>query len=640
MSQSKQLPQLVAVGVLLAAPITQAQTVPVAVIQSPPVVSWVASGHDGKWVMTVDVSRVAFSHNGKWAATIDPFRGNTTLWDAKTGTKVVALSHANAVIEEPNKSAPNESLVVYSFQPKGDYSLVFSPDDRYVAAFDARNANSDAPVVWDCETGEVMRPWKLDASNQLRLSNTNLTPSEVRIWHNGDRGTLPGSFATPQDKEREISKIAISADGEKLAVARGYLGQKDRNDLIEIWSLRGGKPPYTFATDLHFLESLAFSHDSQWLGAASQTGDTEDKYTNILVGEVRLWHFADGVETKLKFENTLAIPDEGWSATSVAFSPDNKQLVADIFTPRDVPHGQDLENMSYDVRTTFFDVASGHTVNSTPLARSSAVNRARFFWLSPDGRRAIALEEKKFIPFNTLTGHRLSSFKTSRLSSNSHSFDPCEHELPFSGFATFSADVRQIAISDGQQLEMLDAKTGASTAGNAPVVVDEPNKEWRTLAATFSPSGATLAVAVCAPALSSGKLRLYNVANLQEFAASPTDSTLTSSLAFTPDGTLLFTGGYDGAVRVWETQHGSPVATLVRSMRGEWIVFTPDGLYDASANGASLLAWRLKGQIVVASELPDMRLPGLLPKLVSGERPKPTKPLTSAISSVLTHSDR
>jgi WD40 repeat protein len=108
----------------------------------------------------------------------------------------------------------------------------------------------------------------------------------------------------------------------------------------------------------------------------------------------------------------------------------------------------------------------------------------------------------------------------------------------------------------------------------------------------------------------------------------------------TPDGTLLFTGGYDGYVRVWETQHGSLVATLVRDTTGEWIVFTPDGYYDASAKGASLLGWRLKGQIVLASELPDMRLPGLLSKLASGEHPKPVKPLTSAITEALSRNSR
>jgi WD40 repeat protein len=191
------------------------------------------------------------------------------------------------------------------------------------------------------------------------------------------------------------------------------------------------------------------------------------------------------------------------------------------------------------------------------------------------------------------------------------------------------------------QLEIVDAKTGISTAGDPLMVAYEPNidKPWQALTAAFSPSGGTLAVAFCETPLGNGQVRLYNTSKLQELAVSAADIVLTS-LAFAPDGALLFTGGYDGAVRVWEAEHGSLVATLVRSIGGEWIVFTPDGLYDASANGASLLAWRLKGQIVLASELPDMRLPGLLSKLVSGEHPKPNKPLLSVISSALPHVDR
>jgi WD40 repeat protein len=549
----------------------------------------------------------------------------------------MALSHANAVIEEPNKSAPNESLVVYSFQPKGEYSLVFSPDDRYVAAYDARNANSDAPVVWDCETGEVMRPWKLDASNQLRLSNTNLTPSEVRIWHNGDRGTLPGSFATPQDKEREISKIAVSADGEKLAVARGYLGQKDRNDLIEIWSLRGSKSPYAFAKDLMPVKSVAFSHDSQWVASASQTSDITSRYTAILDGEVRLWHVADGAEIRLRPKDEDETVGDWWSATNVAFSADDKQLVADVFTTSEIitrnEEGGEPESLPFDARATFFDVATGHAVNSTPLGDDGSA-----FSLSSDGRRALVWRER-FTEVNTLTGHRINAFKTPQLSVDPSTFEQCEPGVHSFSFATFSADMKQVAVSNGRQVQILDAKTGASTASNAQVVAGEPDETWRTISGAFSPSGATLALAVCGSRLHTGELRFYSVSKLEQFAVSRPDSVLTS-IAFTPDGTLLFAGGYDGALRVFETQHGLLVATLVRSKGGEWIVFSPDGLYDASANGASLLAWRLKGQIILASELPDMRLPGLLSKLVSGEHPKSTRPLTSAIASALPHSDR
>jgi len=630
MNQPKQLPQLVAIGVLLSAPMALGQTTPVAVIQTP---------------KQVDEGRASFSPDGKWIATIDQDGRNPTLWDVKTGRKVVALPRARVDIQSPGGSISS------TFGPGGRDIFAFSQDGRYLAAFDAATTQFGPPVVWDRETGEVIGPWKLDAANHLRLSGANWTDTEVRAWPSLARGTLPASLANSQQNEPAIPTIAISANGEMLAVGRVRIqrySSAERTNSIEVWSLRGSKPPYTFAKDLLSLTSLAFSHDSEWLGAASLADSITGRYTDIYVGQVRLWHVADRAETKLKIENATVSLEKEWPATNVAFSPDNKQLVADVFTVGDLPDRDcppdercgDLESLPYDVRTTFFDVATGGAVNSTPLGKadSSVREYRRSFWLSPDGRRAFALQNK-FLPINTLTGHHLSTFKAFQLPPQPGSFDDCEIGVHAFGFAAFSADVKQVAVSDGQQLEIVDAKTGASTAGDAVMLADEPNEAWQTLTAAFSPSGGTLAVTVCTRWLGTGKLRLYNASKLQEFAVSKSDSVLTS-LAFTPDGALLFTGGYDGAVRIWETQHGSLVATLVRSKGGEWIVFTPDGLYDASANGASLLAWRLKGQIILASELPDMRLPGLLSKLVSGEHPKSTRPLTSAIANALPHSDR
>src|SRR5260370_42178156 len=44
-----------------------------------------------------------------------------------------------------------------------------------------------------------------------------------------------------------------------------------------------------------------------------------------------------------------------------------------------------------------------------------------------------------------------------------------------------------------------------------------------------------------------GELRFYSVPKLEQFAVSRPDSVLTS-IAFTPDGTLLFAGGFHGAL--------------------------------------------------------------------------------------------
>ena len=233
----------------------------------------------------------------------------------------------------------------------------------------------------------------------------------------------------------------------------------------------------------------------------------------------------------------------------------------------------------------------------------------------------------------------MNAFKPPELRPYPGALDECKAGLHAFGFAAFKHDGKQIAISDGQELQIVDAKTGAGTTANGIYFVNDAGEGWLALAASLNPSGNTLGVAVCNGFSDDGELLLYNSSNLLKVAGFRADSMLTS-LAFTPDGGLLFSGGYDGAVRVIETNHGSLLATLFRSMSDEWIVFTPDGLYDGSANGASLLGWRLKGQMVLASELTDMRVAGLLSKLVAGERPKPATPLASAVSAALTLNPR
>ena len=602
---------------------TAAQTIPIPVIQSP---------------VPADVGGAAFSHNGKLVATIGESGTYTTLWDARTGQKVVTLSSGRAPIVNPSGS-------IGSVYPSGPRTLVFSPDDRFIAAVD-NNSKGNPPVVWECETGQIVA-WKPGPANQLKLSVDGWTPGDVRSWSTGSRGKVPSLLGGATGQPLMVSKIAVSADGSKLALARGDVLAKQA-DSIELWSLRGSQAPISFGTGLNKVQSLAFSHDAQWLGAATQSQGETGKYTQILVGDVRLWHVSDAAEKQLTIENTRAAGDYEWSATNVAFAPDDKQVVANVFTPGELPqrdcppgmHCGDLESIPYDVRTNFFDITSGRAANSTPLGKSdsSESEQRGFFWLSSDGRRAIVMQEKLAL-VNTLTGREMGAFKPPELRPYPGALDECKAGLHAFGFAAFRNYGKQIAISDGQELQIVDSKTGASTTASGLYIVNDAGEGWSALAASFNRNGDTLGVALCSGFSDDGELLLYDASDLHKAGGFRADSVLTS-LAFTPDNSLLFAGGYDGAVRVVETQHASLVATLFRNISGEWMVFTPDGLYDASADGARLLGWRLKCQIVLASDLPGMRVPGLLSKLVVGERPRSAKTLASALSAALTRNAR
>jgi hypothetical protein len=60
-------------------------------------------------------------------------------------------------------------------------------------------------------------------------------------------------------------------------------------------------------------------------------------------------------------------------------------------------------------------------------------------------------------------------------------------------------------------------------------------------------------------------------------------------VAFSPNGTRVLSGSIDTTMRLWNTATGEQLAMLLASSDGEWLVITPEGFFDASANGAEIL---------------------------------------------------
>ena len=69
------------------------------------------------------------------------------------------------------------------------------------------------------------------------------------------------------------------------------------------------------------------------------------------------------------------------------------------------------------------------------------------------------------------------------------------------------------------------------------------------------------------------------------------------SLAFSPNGKLLISGGSDGAVRIWNLQAGKELASLIALGREDFVAVTPDQYYRASKTRIKGVAFRVKEQL-------------------------------------------
>jgi len=610
------------------------------------------------------VTSVTFSPDGKVLATAS---GDTTaqLWDVATGKLLfdlkghsVAFSPDGKVLATASDDTTSQLWDVATgkllFNLKGHLdsvkSVAFSPDARTLVTASKDNTAK----LWDVATGKLLFDLKghLDSVESVafspdgRMLATGSQDGTMKLWE-----VETGKLLSDLKGHYSVKSVVFSPGGRTLATVGKY------DETAKLWDVATGKRLFDLKGHLAEVTSVAFSPSGRTLATASEVGTT------------KVWKVKTG---KLLFN----LKGHSDPLRHVVFSPDGKMLATVSWS-----RWLELKTPIHDT-TKLWDVATGKLLFNL---KASQVESIVF---SPDARTlATASDDETAKLWDVNTGKLLFDLKGHSSHVNSVSFSPDGNTL---ATASFDETAKLWDVTTGKLLFDLKGHSGPvysvvfSPSGRTLSTAsgDETAKLWDVATgkllfdlkghsshvdtATFSPDGRMLVTAsrdktVKLWDVSTGKMlfdlkghsdlidsvafspdsrelataswgdtiaKLWDVATGKMLFNLKGHSARVHSVVFSPNGKMLVTASSDATTKLWEVETGKLLATLIAVDKHDWIVVTPAGLFDGSEAATKLITWRVGNQIYDLDQFyTDFYSPGLLSRLMKGERPEPPREL-------------
>ena len=372
----------------------------------------------------------------------------------------------------------------------------------------------------------------------------------------------------------EVTSVAFSPDG-RFALSGSF------DNTLRLWDVKTGKEIRSFGGHTREVQVVAFSPD----GRFALSGGGGDK-------TMRLWDVATGNEIRsfvvyTRWVSSVAFSPDGRFALLGSMLDDKSLRLWDIATGKEIrsftghtssvssvafsPDGRFILSGSQDKTLRLWDVATGKEIRSFAMHTGGGVSSVTF---SPDGRFALSgsRSDDKFLRlWDVATGKEIRSFTRHLWNTSSVAFSPDGR------FA--------LSVDDDKFLRLWDIATGKeirSFTGHTSSVSS----------VAFSPDGRF--------ALSGGFdkfLRLWDVVTGKEIRSFTGHTGWVTSVAFSPDGRFALSGNGDATTRIWDVNSGREIVQFIGFTDGEWIAITPEGYFNASANGAKHLNVRVGNEV-------------------------------------------
>ena len=331
---------------------------------------------------------------------------------------------------------------------------------------------------------------------------------------------------------------------------------------IRLWHLTTGRELPRLSGHMSYVNSVAFSPDNQLLASGSNSG------------AIKVWDLSTA-------QVAYSLPRQGGGVNIVAFSADGKSLAAG---------GIDNKVEIWDLESKRVRFLTGHSEEITSLV-----------FIESGNKLISASRDKTVRVWNVNSGEAISSFDNLAAEVNALSVSPDGQLL---AAANVDKTVRLWKISEPVPIKTFTGHTG---------------QVWTV---AFNPSSTVLA-----SGSDDRNVILWDIQSGKDGPQLKGNSDSISGLSFTRDGRFIACSSDDGSITIWDSASASLRATMV-SMPGsdDWLVATPDGLFDGSPESWNLMLWRFDGTtfntLPVESFFNEYYYPGVLAEILANKNPK------------------
>ena len=614
---------------------------------------------------TDHVLDVRFSADGLLLASLG-YDHSVRIWDVASGAPLVTITAENGSFAAFCLTPDGKTVITanHTYDSGGGdnllrfWSLASGKVEQTVDAGEAITAvgiSRDARVlvmggvsggvkIWDLAankeratlSGHTDEVTSIDIGPDGNLAASGSKDGTARLWD------LAGAKALRTMKHRDIvNAVAFSPDGKSLAtggwdhtvhfwdvsrgteirVVKGHrdlvwgiaftpdgktLASSSSDKSVKLWDVASGNELNTFAGRVNFVEEAVLSNRGRTL------------VSHDALDSIRVWDLATGKDMRrvalaadARAFETMTAFDGGFIGANgdgliTIYDLDGKPLRnleghrLGLNAMAVSPNGKFLASGGNERWSRIWNIADGTTAADVDFTKGDGYHNESLAFSADSRRLALGTNTSEVRVVEVPTGKELYS-------------NAVAEEAGFILGVTFSPDGATIAAVGGSgKIHLLDAATGATLrsfgdkASRALVFTSDGKRLW---------SGSQ-----------DGAITLWNVSDGSVVRTRPGHSAYVTSLSLRGNDRMLISSSRDSTMKVWDADTGDPLATLVAFDRSDWLVVTPDGLFDGTATAFSQILWRfsptLRDVAPVEAFFGDFFYPNLLADLIGGKRPR------------------